>query len=263
LLVVAKVGLGILLALAPFMISMYFFDATRSLFEGWLRQLLSFAIIPVLLFSLLGLLLGVVQEFAGPVVNAAQESQPLPSVAQVAPYLVVVVTAVLLTTQVVSWSSGIAGALALSVSPAAIAKTIVQTVQSAARAASHRSQAPERKGPVGVGVQAISQTARTAAAFTGGAFRHAAGLRPARQQDPSWRPRAPTPPRGANAPSASSSPGAPSSGEGSRASSGASGASAGASGAASDSRSGPSAPSAAAPPRSKIPPVDAAGGKKG
>ena len=57
LLMLAKLAVAVLLGLAPFFIVLYIFDATRPVFEGWLRQLISFALIPVFLYGLLALLL--------------------------------------------------------------------------------------------------------------------------------------------------------------------------------------------------------------
>jgi type IV secretion system protein VirB6 len=137
-LVVAKVATGILVALAPFAITLLLFDGTRSLFEGWLRQLLGFALTPVFLFALLGLLLSVVSEFTSPVLQAGQQKPTLPSIADVAPYFGVMLAAILLTKQVVSWSSGVAGAMALALSspgPGRAAAAALRTVQAGLRGA--------------------------------------------------------------------------------------------------------------------------------
>jgi type IV secretion system protein VirB6 len=137
-LVVAKVATGILLALAPFAIALLLFDGTRSLFEGWLRQLLGFALTPVFLFALLGLLLSMVREFSNPVVQAGQAEAALPSIADVAPYLAVMLAAIGLTKQVVSWSSGVAGAMALALNSPGLgraAAAALRTVQAGMRSA--------------------------------------------------------------------------------------------------------------------------------
>ena len=46
LLMVSKLGVGILLAVAPFFLLLRLLDIGKGLFEGWLRQLLTFALIP-------------------------------------------------------------------------------------------------------------------------------------------------------------------------------------------------------------------------
>lgn len=49
----AKIVLGLLLALGPVFVAFLLFDATRGLFEGWLRASIAFALVP--LIGLLGL----------------------------------------------------------------------------------------------------------------------------------------------------------------------------------------------------------------
>ena len=49
----AKIVLGLLLGLGPLFIAMLLFDATRGVFEGWLRASLAFALVP--LVAILGL----------------------------------------------------------------------------------------------------------------------------------------------------------------------------------------------------------------
>lgn len=51
----AKIVLGLLLALGPVFVAFLLFDATRGLFEGWLRASLGFALVPLIgLLSLVG-----------------------------------------------------------------------------------------------------------------------------------------------------------------------------------------------------------------
>lgn len=45
---VSKIVLGLLLALGPAFVAFLLFDATRGLFEGWLRAALAFALVPLL-----------------------------------------------------------------------------------------------------------------------------------------------------------------------------------------------------------------------
>lgn len=47
LVVLAKLMLGLLLALGPVFVGMLLFDATKGLFEGWLRAALGFALVPL------------------------------------------------------------------------------------------------------------------------------------------------------------------------------------------------------------------------
>ena len=93
--------------------------------------------------------------------------------ATVCPYVLVMLVVGLLATQVISWSSGIAGALALSATgvfakPAQAVTSTLQLAQAGGRAAS-ASDARTRTG--------------RAAAFASGALRQGLGVRPARQGD--------------------------------------------------------------------------------
>lgn len=57
-LIVAKFGLAILLVLTPLFLPMLFFSATKSaLFDGWLRQVLSYALIPLFVLCTLAVIL--------------------------------------------------------------------------------------------------------------------------------------------------------------------------------------------------------------
>jgi len=161
---------GVLLGLAPLAGLLYLFPATRSLFEGYLRQLLGFALIPTMVYALLGLVLSMVDTVSTAVVTDSETS--LPGMATVCPYILVMLVVGLLSTQVLSWSSGIAGALSLSLAgalskPAAAVVGGLQIVQAGGRAAS--------------AAQGRSSGGRVAA-FASGAFRHGLKLRPARAQ---------------------------------------------------------------------------------
>ncbi len=56
-----KIVLGLLLALGPLFIVMFLFEATRGVFEGWLRATLALAIIPLLATLLLGVILVILE----------------------------------------------------------------------------------------------------------------------------------------------------------------------------------------------------------
>ena len=167
-LLLSKVAVGVLLGLAPIVLLLYLFPATRSLFEGYVRQLLGFALIPVMIYALLGLVLSMVQSVPDAVVQESLEG--IPSLGVIAPYIVVMIVVGLLSTQVLSWSSGIAGALTLSAAgalarPAAAASGTLSVLQAGSRA-SRVSSSETGRGRV--------------AAFTGGALPEATGLRPPR-----------------------------------------------------------------------------------
>jgi type IV secretion system protein VirB6 len=190
---IAKVAVGVLLALAPFALALYFFDATRSLFEGWFRQILGFALTPVMLYSLLGILTSMIANIAGPVVAVGAtgaENTPLPSFGTVAPYAFVMTAVGVLALQTLGWASGIAGALALSVGTAlGLPGEAARAAQAGLRGASQRPDAEARSGKGAAARKWVAQAALTSRAFLSGAARHSAGMRPSRYADPSHRPR--------------------------------------------------------------------------
>ena len=116
LVMLAKLAIAVLLGLAPFFILMYLFEATKSIFEGWLRQLITFALIPVLLYGLLALIIDIVGTMSAQMVDAtANEAW---GITHVGPYALVMLVSLLLTTQVMGWAAGIAGGFSLSTASA-------------------------------------------------------------------------------------------------------------------------------------------------
>jgi len=150
-LMLSKLAVGVLLGLAPFVLPLYLFTATRGLFEGYVRQLLGFALIPTMIYALLGLVLGMVNTVSAALVN--ESSTGVPAISTVAPYVLVLLVVGFLSLQVVSWSSGIAGSLALSTQGAlasalSAANPALRRVKAALRALEPRLRrsGPERSG---------------------------------------------------------------------------------------------------------------------
>lgn len=74
-LLAAKVVLGVLLALGPVFVAMLLFTATRGLFVGWLRMLLTFAASPVLVIAVTTGFLGVMEPFLARLTDQARGGQ--------------------------------------------------------------------------------------------------------------------------------------------------------------------------------------------
>ncbi len=112
LVIMSKIAIAVLLGLSPLFIAFMMFKTTRGLFEGWLRQLLNFALIPLLTYTIMLFCLAIV---ATPVnqMLAAQQAGNITSV-EVMPYLFTCFISFLLLLQVMGIASGIAGGMSLS-----------------------------------------------------------------------------------------------------------------------------------------------------
>ena len=111
LIVLSKLALGVLLGLSPFFIMLYPFQSTRQVFDGFLRQLLTFALIPVLLYGVVGLMLGIVNASSLELYRASTNSEgALPLYGT---YALILIVWTLVSVQVLPWSSGIAGGISL------------------------------------------------------------------------------------------------------------------------------------------------------
>lgn len=112
LVVMAKIALAVLLGLSPIFIGFLMFKTTRGLFEGWLRQCLNYAIIPLLTYTIMLFCLAIV---AVPVneMQAAQNAGNITSV-EVWPYIFTCGVSFLLLQQVMGIAGGIAGGVSLS-----------------------------------------------------------------------------------------------------------------------------------------------------
>jgi len=112
LIALAKIAVAVLLAVGPIFILMLIFMQTKSLFEGWLRTLLNYALIPIFVYGILSLLLTLlVQPLAELESNASVTSQVM---TYVAPFMLISIVSILLLSQVMNLSSGISGGLSLS-----------------------------------------------------------------------------------------------------------------------------------------------------
>ena len=115
LLMVSKLGVGILLAVGPFFLLLRLLDVGKGLFEGWLRQLLTFAIIPIFVYSLIALNFTILETAAAQLTRAVESPAGLTWTAAV-PYLLVGAVNLVLLTQVMGWAGGVGAGVALAVS---------------------------------------------------------------------------------------------------------------------------------------------------
>jgi type IV secretion system protein VirB6 len=110
LLALAKVALAVLLILTPLFALLYLFGHTRRLFEGWLGQVIHFALVPILVYGVLGLILNIAQADLA----SLDENSEMATMKDVLNLALVGVVAILLLTQVMWIAEGIAGGMTLS-----------------------------------------------------------------------------------------------------------------------------------------------------
>lgn len=117
LIVLSKIAVAIILSIGPFFILLLIFANTKSLFEGWLRTLLNYAIIPIFVYTLLALLLTISEL---PLQNLeANTSGDAATLTYIASFLFAAVISVLLLLQIMSIAASITGGLSLSTMGAA------------------------------------------------------------------------------------------------------------------------------------------------
>ncbi len=112
LIALSKIAVALLLAVGPFFILMLVFAQTKTLFEGWIRQLFNYALIPIFVYGLLALLLVLVNKSLVKMEAGITTSSDIMTFA--APFLLICVISVGLLMQVMNMASGIAGGLSLS-----------------------------------------------------------------------------------------------------------------------------------------------------
>ena len=154
LLMVSKLGVGILLAVGPFFLTLRLFDFGKGLFEGWLRQLLTFAIIPIFVYSLIALNFTILNTAQAQLTTAVASTAGLTFTAAI-PYLLVAMVNMVLLTQVMGWAGGVGGGIALAVS----AGGVLGGVATAARIGGAAGRATQKAVSAGAPVMAAGAVA--------------------------------------------------------------------------------------------------------
>ncbi len=112
LIILAKVAVAVLLAVGPIFILLLIFNNTKNLFEGWLRTLLNYAVIPIFVYALLALLLTLADaplKFMED--NSATGSELM---TPVAPFLMMSFVGTMLLAQIMNMAASVTGGLSLS-----------------------------------------------------------------------------------------------------------------------------------------------------
>lgn len=112
LIILSKIAVAILLAVGPIFILLLIFSNSRGLFEGWLRTLLNYSVIPIFVYTLLAFLLSLAER---PLQNLEQHSGVTePLLDGVGSYTLVTVISILLLMQVMNMAASVTGGLSLS-----------------------------------------------------------------------------------------------------------------------------------------------------
>ncbi len=112
LIILSKIAVAILLAIGPIFILLLIFSNSRGLFEGWLRTLLNYSVIPIFVYTLLAFLLSLAER---PLQNLEQHSGVTePLLDGVGSYTLVTVISILLLMQVMNMAASVTGGLSLS-----------------------------------------------------------------------------------------------------------------------------------------------------
>ncbi len=110
LLILSKMGLAILLSIAPVFLAMALWKSTQGLFQGWINYLVNYAMIPVITFAMLGLILAIMKD----PVNTIKQSGENLTMVTIIPYLLMGAISILLFSQVLRIASSLGGGIALS-----------------------------------------------------------------------------------------------------------------------------------------------------
>lgn len=112
LILLAKISVAILLAIGPIFILALIFFNTKPLFDGWLKNLVSFALFPVFIYALLALLLAIGE---APLRFLESNTNPYDSfMTGVGPFSLVMFISILLLTQITTIAGTITGGLSIS-----------------------------------------------------------------------------------------------------------------------------------------------------
>lgn len=110
LVVLALVAVTVLLILTPVFFPLLLFSATRGIFEGWMRQTITFALVPVFVYTAVALLMSVAQGFIEDILDPGTTVD----ISTVAPLLLICIATMLVFVQVLGWAGAIGGGASLS-----------------------------------------------------------------------------------------------------------------------------------------------------
>lgn len=112
LIVIAKLGIHIWLAVGPVFILLSMYEATKQFLNSWLGQLVSFALVTVLTAAVIKLILSICELYLGQVAPGGVLADP--TINKIFPALLVCGLALVLFWQMPSFASGLGGGVAIS-----------------------------------------------------------------------------------------------------------------------------------------------------
>ena len=130
LIILSKLGLAILLSIAPLFIALALWKSTQGIFQAWINYLINCSMTPVLTYAFLGLILTLME---APVAAIKQSGENLTMVATI-PYLLTGTISGLLFSQVLGIAASLGGGVTLS-AMGAYQKYITSPVSSVSRLA--------------------------------------------------------------------------------------------------------------------------------
>jgi type IV secretion system protein VirB6 len=112
LIILGKIALFVLLGLAPIFIALSLFQITVPLFDGWMRSCAQYAIIPLVVYGLLGFYIVLLNTVVNDMSAAVQSGEPTLNV--IAPFILMCVIGCFLAYHCLNIAQGIAGGARLS-----------------------------------------------------------------------------------------------------------------------------------------------------
>lgn len=152
LITLAKLATAVLLAVGPFFLIALMFTKTQGYFTSWFKALMSFALIPLILYALMALIVGIGDAYLQAAVGGDLDSANA-FVELIAPYLVISLIGIALITQVQGIAAQLAGGMALS-TQAGLGWAGRQVQRSAGRGARNAASNAGQKARAGVGAAA-------------------------------------------------------------------------------------------------------------
>ena len=112
LIILSKLAVAILLAVGPVFILLLIFTNTKGLFEGWLRTLLNYAVVPIFVYTLLALILTLMEQPLKMLESNTDTSSNL--LTYIGPFLLTAVVSILLLSQILNMAASVTGGVSLS-----------------------------------------------------------------------------------------------------------------------------------------------------